>query len=188
MMDNLTGWVQMENILVKSMAYNNSCFPCCVQMALTNLNYAGQNDSVENDWNDFHMEKTGKGLNDSAPNEDQVHEYLSRTSQLEGEGMICTPTFVQEETLDPIIERLQDEFVNAAGPAALIAGSSHANLFFKRADGKIVWVNPMPDGHLAETLTGPLTMAHGVEGGRPAVRFSDDNGTIVSAYFLMLLR
>lgn len=137
-------WYQKNGFLYKEMKYQNSCFPCSLHVILANLNIIGhqkcEETVIEDLWNKMH-----KDLNKSAPNELQVHEYLSNTLQFSGSGVIFTPTnFKKKQDAQKILKRVKDSFLSKTDKVGMIAGINHAEVFYKDKS-KMIHFNPSTD-------------------------------------------
>lgn len=182
-------WDQFENFKYKTMKYQQSCFPCSLQVILCNLGYVAQDDSIEDYWNRIHIENTGSSLVQQAPTEQQVHSYLARTPELGNSGVIFSPTNFGRDTIDEIVERVKRDFINATAPVGMIAGIGHANVFFKDTANKMYHLNPSPDR--ADTCVERVynLQADSVQsttGDEWAVRLNSDLGPF-AAKFLMII-
>lgn len=145
-------WAKKDGLSYKTMAYFNSCFPCSLHVILANLGYVrAEGDGIEDLWNGFHGD-----LNRTAPNEMQVHDYVRRTSELGGRGVLYTPlSFGAEADVRRVGERLRRDFVRATRPVGLIAGLGHAEVFFRTKRDAFFHFKPSPemDGVVFERVT-----------------------------------
>lgn len=138
-------WKVHKDFLYKEMKYNNSCFPCSLHVILSNLKYVGYRGKdetvIEDLWNEFH-----KDLNKTAPNEIEVHQYLSNTPYLFGRGVLYTPTSFQNKAVaQNICERIRKDFLQSRKSAGLIAGIGHAEVFYKNGTKGYIHFNPSTD-------------------------------------------
>lgn len=126
----------------KLMKYQQSCFPCSIHTILANLGYLPTSDSaVEDLWNRLHG-----GLDNTAPNEDQIHSYLAQTFELGKKGVVYTPMdFKTKEDTDRIRAEIEQKFLHATGPVGLVAGVGHAEVFFRTRFGRYIHYRPSPE-------------------------------------------
>lgn len=183
-------WKQQNGLDYKEMKYQNSCYPCSLQIILANLGYAGKDESIEDLWDRLHRRYDSNGLNHSAPNEQQVHEYLAATPQWGNRGVVYSPTFMQGETMPQIAERIIRDFIKKKGPVGMIAGIGHATVFFKKADGRILHLNPSPDvQYIAITEIADLSIDGRLDpaSGEWAICFKSANEPVISAHHIMII-
>lgn len=138
-------WDTIEQFNFKTMRYQQSCFPCSLQVILNNLGYVGRDDSIEEYWEQLHIENTGRSLTQQAPTEEQVHSYIARTPELGNRGVVFSPTNFGQDTINEIVGKVNRDFVHATGPVGMIAGIGHAKVFFKDANNRVYHLNPSPD-------------------------------------------
>lgn len=143
-------WRIYKDFLYKEMKYENSCFPCSLHTILANLKYVGykgkEETIIEDLWDTFHGD-----LNKSAPNEEQVHMYLSNTPFLCGRASLYTPTsFLNKEAAQAICEKIKNMFIKSRKPVGMIAGIGHAHVFYKMNKKREIHFNPSTEH---ETIT-----------------------------------
>lgn len=171
----------------KEMKYMQSCFPCSVHTNLANLGYLQPvGNEIEDLWNKFHGD-----LNKTAPNEEQIHSYLSRTPELGRKGVVYTPMhFKSREDADAVRAKIQEVFLNARGPSGLVAGIGHAEVFYKTKFGRYIHFKPSPEHESIECeyimITGLSTLDGG--GGEFALGihyYIGEERTAQAAHFVM---
>ena len=136
-------WFKFDGyFFYKEMKYLQSCFPTSVHINLANLGYLKPEGSeIEDLWNKLHGD-----LNRSAPNELQVHQYLSETPELGKKGVLYTPMhFKTREECDKVRQKIEELFLNTPGPSGLVAGITHAEVFFKTKFGRYIHYKPSPE-------------------------------------------
>ncbi len=136
-------WYRFDsNFTYKTMKYQNSCFPCSVTTVLANLGYIPASGSpIEDEWDKFHG-----GLDKSAPNALQIHEYLSKTFELGKKGVVYTPLdFTTADDAEIVRQRIMADFLMAKGPVGLVAGVGHAEVFYKTKEGRFLHFRPAPE-------------------------------------------
>lgn len=136
-------WYRFDQyFFYKLMKYQQSCFPCSIHTILANLGYMSTSDSaVEDLWNRLHG-----GLDQTAPNEDQIHSYLAQTFELGSKGAVYTPMdFKTQADTDSIRAQIEQKFLHATGPVGLVAGVGHAEVFFRTKFGRFIHYRPSPE-------------------------------------------
>lgn len=182
-------WIHIHGLNVKSMAYTNSCFPCCLQMIMNNLGlYRTQNDQFENEWHLLHQQVNPNGLNGSAPNVTQIQEYLTRFDP-RGAGL----QWIQDAI--PAVNAQAYRDAAAVSQALIIAeagGGGHAQLLYRTGDNRYVHVYPIPDAGQIATYVVPHN--HGVsfnveiDGNTASLVIRDDHEHVVGGGTLLLVR
>lgn len=135
-------WKEEFGFRYKLMRFQYSCFPCCVQMILRNVDQYRETDEIEEQWDYLQQQAHGgKGLDDKAPNEVDIHRDFVATDLRSTQGRIITHSFLEEltpERAKDVEEELGKLFDSHRG---LTIGVEHACLIF-RANGFYVYVNP----------------------------------------------
>lgn len=142
--ENKDSWYGYDShFLYKIMKYTNSCFPCCVDVILANLGYTKpEGSTIEDLWNGFHQ----GGLDKSPLTEDEIHQYIMKTTELGDKGSLYTPSsFETAESSDAIKEKLVTEFLDSNKPTGLIGGIEHAEIFFRTNEGRFIHFMPTTD-------------------------------------------
>lgn len=140
-------WQTQHSVNFKNMAFAQSCFPCCLQIALNNLGKIGKNDDIENAWNilqlDAHPET--QGLASNAPNAYDIIRNLPQTpSYAPTSSKLITPDMLGPAMTDAKALDLVSGFGNGTYKAMII-GMGHANLIYRQSQTNYVQVNVSPD-------------------------------------------
>ena len=183
-------WYKFDQYFVyKLMAYQQSCFPCSIHTILANLGYLPATDNaVEDLWNRLHG-----GLDNTAPNEQQIHSYLAQTFELGSKGVVYTPMdFKTKEDTDQIRAQIEQKFLHATGPVGLVAGVGHAEVFFRTKFGRYIHYRPSPEH---DSITCEYILIRGLRtlegGGECALGIDYYDGTeetAQAAIFAMLIQ
>lgn len=144
-------WAREHHVNYKTMAFQHSCFPCCIHIALNNMGLTGKNDEIEEYWNAKQISARGKnrGLDHHPPHEDDVFNNLP--------GMFLdfplSHTLITPDMLaygdDPdvaiAVTELAHDFISGRY-CALILGIAHATLIYRQSPENYVWLlmNPPP--------------------------------------------
>lgn len=132
-------WDTKHGVLYKTMKYNNSCFPCCIQIILANMKICGQNDQIEDLWNQW------IDLNATAPDGDQVLEYVRKTTLFNFDKLkIIVPKMLSSNKDD---NDFGVNFQREAGTyfdnyTAMIVGCAHACVIYKKKTTGYVYIYP----------------------------------------------
>jgi len=129
----------------KTMAYNQSCFPCSLHLVLRNLGQPiAEDDSLEQAWNQMQLNAGKKDLNAAAPDETDVHRNFGATKML-GSGIIITPAFLALDNASDkeILDKVDSHF--SSPMAGMVIGLSHAGIIFKMAKDLFVFVHVSPE-------------------------------------------
>lgn len=134
----------------KTMAYNQSCFPCSLHLVLRNLGRTiAEDDSLEQAWNQMQIKAGQKDLNTAAPDELDVHRNFGATKML-GSGIIISPAFLALDNASDkeILDKVESYF--SSKMAGMVIGLSHAGIVFKMGSDKYVFVHVSPDEQYVE--------------------------------------
>lgn len=142
-------WCSFSNeFKYKLMKYQNSCFPCSLHTILANLGYSADGNDIEDAWNQMHP----GGLDQSAPQLMQVHQYLSDTQEMgccHHAKLFTQQHFATLNDAATIAADVAARFINVSGPAGMIAGIGHAEVFFRTANNKFFHYCPGTDAGTA---------------------------------------
>lgn len=145
-------WHQKGNFKYKEMSYWQSCFPCCMQMALTNMGYYGKENTIEDAWNRMQIKNGKPELNRRAPDEYDVHRNFSNTD-LRGcrTAKLFTPSmFNSRSNAEAVARELRSKFATGQY-RSMIIGIGHAH-FIYNAGGKFYYVHPAPDAESTDVV------------------------------------
>ena len=183
-------WAQQNNFRYKTMAYQQSCFPCSLHMVLRNLGRYRETNEIEDNWNQLQTGDNRPNLNEAAPNEDDIHRNVAQTP-LQGAGSrIITPAMLGPDLDQQAFNQEAQNFFNDF--AGMIIGVGHATVVYKKADNRYVYVRPAPDidnTQIEEDNQVQLDVIQGVDGSF-ALRIRGVNNVNfeVVGNFIMLLR
>jgi hypothetical protein len=148
-------WEEQFGFRYKCMRFQYSCFPCCVQMIMRNLDQYRETDEIEEQWDGLQKQAhCGRGLDDKAPNEIDIHRDFLATDLRSTQGRIITHSFLEKLTPEraAVVEaELGELFATHRG---LVIGVEHACLIF-RANGFYVYVNPGPTWESCQIMQYP---------------------------------
>lgn len=184
-------WYTNNKFHYKTMDYQNSCFPCSLHIILANLGYVpAQNNTIETLWNGFHNQN-GSNLNMTAPNEGQVHEYISKTPEVGNRGVVFSPTmFGNQADTQAVRNRINQEFIQYNGAVGMIFGIGHAEVFYKYANtNQVIHYKPST---IIEAVTieefNNLQVNSVFAEGQGAIQLLNRTETIMAGQFIMIIK
>ncbi len=131
----------------KTMAFHFSCFPCCMQIILTNMGLYREVDIIENNWNRMQIDRKNIGLAVEAPNEkDVTRNCLTDHTLARGLGALHLPSSfdsVQGSLLAH--SNIFNNFFTNPSYKGMIIGIAHATLIYKLSDDLYCYFCPSPN-------------------------------------------
>lgn len=131
---------------LKHMKYNNSCFPCALQMALVNVGNLPPTygDKLEDDFNRMMADETGFTLNQRRPDETLIFKIIPSLGLPLGKGFLVGPKTLSG--CEQACARKINEALTANENVAFVIGEDHALAVFKDPrTGKWCKVYPCPE-------------------------------------------
>lgn len=118
----------------KQQKYHQSCFPCALQVVMSNICGNTISDQLEIQWDQMQKNNGLPSLEDNAPNEEQVHSNLVG-SELPGidSYRIITPTLLKAAD-DKYNEEVKNFFSDDGGFKGMVIGMAHAHAICKQGD------------------------------------------------------
>ena len=127
----------------KTQKYQNSCYPCALQIALVNIGNLPEDygDKLEDDFNEMFYDLTGRNLDEMAPNEYQIANIISSLDLPLGIGMMLGPEFIQGNEIN--CARRINQLIEQCPDAAFVIGQAHAFAVYRaEEDGKWYLADP----------------------------------------------
>ena len=137
-------WYTQYGITYKEMAYQQSCFPCCLHIALYNLGKVRMEDAIEDRWNELQLAAhPNQGLATNAPDALDIIRNIPQTAFATTAMKLITPEMMNAATSETKALDLVAGFVNGTYKA-MVLGLAHANVFL-RSGTDYVQVKVSPD-------------------------------------------
>lgn len=144
-------WSRKHHVNYKAMAFQHSCFPCCIQIALNNMGLISKNDELEERWNakQINVYGKGKGLDHRPPHEDDVFNSLPELLlDFPLSHTLITPDMLaygDDPNVAAAASQLAADFTSGKY-CALIFGIAHATIVYRQSPENYVWLlmNPPP--------------------------------------------
>ena len=167
----------------KTQKYNNSCYPCALQIALVNIGNLPENygDKLEDDFNEMFIELTGRNLDEMPPNEEQIASIISSLGLPLGRGIILGPDLLRgnERSCARRINQLIDQYPNPA----FVVGENHAFAIYRcEEDGKWYLVNPRDYEPTREFICDEVRVRPNEETHMLELYYNDDRGNEVPIF------
>lgn len=141
-----------DNIFIKTMEYQFSCFPCCIHTVLTNLGKQVMNSEIEHEWNNSIESLTGQDLNQKPPLYNKLIDILNHKNDLLLSKRISVIVFGPEmfslTNINETIAKINDLLLFASDNVGIISsdisGGGHAVLTMKVNGNKFFHYHPNP--------------------------------------------
>jgi hypothetical protein len=169
---------------LKHMKYNNSCFPCALQMALVNVGNLPPTygDKLEDDFNRMMADETGFTLNQRLPDETLIFKIIPSLGLPLGKGFLVGPKTLSG--CEQACARKINDALAANENVAFVIGKDHAVAVFKDSEtGKWYRANPSPRNDPPEEY-GDNISARGEDG---SIVLSSSGRNIYGGHFVMMV-